>query len=465
MFTFFCKTTRKTGKLFTLLLVVFLFLSLAGCDDTVSSDGADGYFGTISNDGKEYLCKATIVDGQLVLSVMETHELTAGEKEEIGISGLLSVTQTRKVYLNITSTKNNILSAETASWTIYTSVTMSGNDVKSYISYVSSKLEDSLKGGDISREEYDKNLAMLSGEEIAFKVKEGGLCISIMLDDAENTFNVFSVKHFDENGNILFLDSYMSHEFPNGVVRWKYEYAENGGYSRRKYYEGKLLEYWEYNAENVRIKFYSYNYRDDGTLIETLKDYDYRKTDDGFVDFLATEVWCEYDKNGKVDSYSKYVYEYYDNGSKKEETQYAENGKLIRNTEYHENGKEKKIICYDENGKVSVEREYEYYEDGAVKTSYEMWLTDDGTTCREYREYDENGICVIFVMFRDDGGFVKYEYSSNKELKTYTTYDENGTIRSREEFYENGKTKALILYDDHGNEARRIEYDEKGNRI
>lgn len=140
----------------------------------------------------------------------------------------------------------------------------------------------------------------------------------------------------------------------------------------------------------------------------------------------------------------EYEYEYYQDGTKKQSWDYSVGeGASVRRLECH----------------------VEYYPDGSRKTVRAYY----GNGNLEYHwQYDERGCLTLSESYYADGTLESYRreervFSELGVMLDWKTYDENGTLLYHEEYYETGVKKSMRMYYADGQLQVHQEYDAQGN--
>ena len=207
----------------------------------------------------------------------------------------------------------------------------------------------------------------------------------------------------------------------------------------------------------------------------------------------------QYDKDGEITAYEKYVYD--EEGRVKEFTElryvFGDYIKITRVYEYDAEGRKTGYIDLTEVGAKCGEGRYEYYDNGNLKYEYSENIYQDRETEIFYRENGEK------EKKREYSGLLERTYVSEyeqeyeegvkvKEIETMQVEETGGKLITTIYYNNFGKTEKYIKenskeivvwferkYDEKGNEIETIirnndgsiseieeyEYDEKGNEI
>ena len=291
---------------------------------------------------------------------------------------------------------------------------------------------------------------------------------------------------YDENGDVLRQDTY-NYEFDeNGTLRQMVAIDQDGNIFRVIGYneDGEIIlsvSWYDWDDDGVYDSYIEYRYDENGNKI----------------------LRIETDAEGNILAYERYEYEYYGDGSVKTETAYDQNGLAVEMYEYNEDGD---IIVsanwydwdddgvydsyteyrYDENGNCIVwirkdaegnilnykRYEYEYYDDGTIKTETAY---DQNGLAVEMHEYNEDGDTILSVYWYDwddDGqndSCEEWYYDENHNVILYIEKDGEGNIlvykRYESEYYADGTIKKEMVYDRNGIMVEAYEYDENGDTM
>lgn len=181
------------------------------------------------------------------------------------------------------------------------------------------------------------------------------------------------------------------------------EYEEDGGWCYR-YRDSYGSGYDEtYNANGYLLKAMHYN--SDGVCFQA-QDYVYEFYDNGMLKKQTNYADGEF--------FGSYEYIYYENGALKTEIRVSADGS---STVYEclENGNPVTYTVYDINGKMVMTTEYTYFAECEWQAQYEITRYADGS--REEREYYESGMIKYYTSYDAEGTLVSFE-----------SYDENGNL-------------------------------------
>lgn len=293
----------------------------------------------------------------------------------------------------------------------------------------------------------------------------------------------------------------------NYISGTEYQYDKQGNVTLR-------IQYGEGKEESRRTE---YRYDSEGKLLE--------ETMTGEDDCVILHTVCEYDARGRriienTDNggpvTTAYLYEYYDNGSKRKVTElctldgknektvfdYSEAETLLRYEKIYTNGdvdlclyeydalnreisseeyknnvlKSKTLQEYDSFGNVTKVSEY----DGNLVLS-RHWIREYDSTGRELQNYsiddDGNIIGGAFNTYNSKGELVscadylndelwytdQYEYDDMGRLLITTRYDSKGRVKSVQEceYTSDQNNSPLTLYMTEGSEGQRYRYQQK----
>ena len=343
-----------------------------------------------------------------------------------------------------------------------------------------------------------------------------GNVINTTFYDAEGTAYRSVECQYDENDNLIMSASYKEDK----KLTSKTEYDSNGNVlTNISYNENDDIEQHTediYDENGNKIKHISYfsngniesqtEYNADGIIIESISYDEYKN--------VTSQRTCEYENDGRIhiselakdyETNSLYVaneYFYDSNWKILMEINYDTSGEIYNQTEYSYAGEKLITEFFTQFPQYSSDKyktEYEYYEDGTLKSRTHYWSYDgepfiqDGMTLYSY---DESGNKTESQYFSDmlswvtvydkNNNIIKYESYINGELDdSYETqydeygnivyyirnspnyfvedswsyeYDSDGNIISMQEYINTGDGTHL-------NQEYRHEYDEKGNEI
>ncbi len=346
------------------------------------------------------------------------------------------------------------------------------------------KEEYDADGNVINTTFYDADGTTYSSDEYQYDENDN----LIMSANYDENKKLTSKTEYDSNGNELINISYDE----NGDIDRHIEntYDENGNKIKSiSYFSNGSIEWQdEYNTDGISIESISYN-------------------DDGSV---ASQRTCEYENDGSIhvseltkdyetnSLYVAYEYFYDSNWNVLKTFDYDESGEIYNQTEYLYAG-EKLITEISTQYSDVYKSEYEYYEDGTLKSIIHYSSYDgepfiqDSMTLYSYDElgnktesqYFNNILSSIHVYDKNDKE-IKYENYMDGELSdSYECkYDEHENIvyyvrQSPSSYIENswsyeydndGNIISMQEYSDTGdgtylNQEYRHEYDENGKEI
>ena len=151
-----------------------------------------------------------------------------------------------------------------------------------------------------------------------------------------------------------------------------------------------------------------------------------------------------YDKDGIINKYILYSYEYDQKGNIIVELlNYSDGGSLRHEYEYDSNGNRTKDTSYDN--------------DGQLKSWYDYAYDSYGNRIRSSEYRVQNGQV-------EPGLTYTYEYNSNAVRIKDAAYRSDGTLNYENEYSDNGTILRMRYYDDAGNisSSYEYEYNEKG---
>ena len=190
----------------------------------------------------------------------------------------------------------------------------------------------------------------------------------------------------------------------NGKAYWTCEYDSNGNLTRKNYTDDNDELYdisYEYDENGFVTKELTYRDEKFYSLNKYQNDENGRVTKKTICDKNETELISEHYTYDNVGNVIKMVKIADDNSYKgKEKTEfyrYNSDGRLLRIYVYNGNKIFNKVISYDTVGNEvkdyeDVELEYEYYDDGKVKSITAYTIIDNVTKEKtKYIEYDTKG--------------------------------------------------------------------------
>ena len=267
-----------------------------------------------------------------------------------------------------------------------------------------------------------------------FEHDENSNAIRINLYNGTGTLLSTIEKGYDDNGNLILTRSLDRNGAEN--TRHEYEFDENGNETlHAQYIRGKLdfkivSQYDENNNLILYIRYGQYNkiqekydaeYDDDGNRIrQRIYDendkvqyiYEFSYDQDGNrIEFLNKYYQASQNKEFLQD---KCVYEYDAHGNQTLFARYSSSGslqsKITHEYKYDSNGNMTLSIEYDNAGSITEKVEWQYYENGMVKSKKTEYPQEDSSYKLE--EFDQYGNCTLYATY----------YSGKISSESKTTY-------------------------------------------
>lgn len=288
-----------------------------------------------------------------------------------------------------------------------------------------------------------------SGIKYVYKYTDFGEEEAYIVYDDEGKETNSRISTYDENKKIkskIVKDTWSSSEteYENGLIIKQVNKDDEGH---------KTGEWIDYSYDGEKLLGYTYNYY-------------YYDTDS---------------QEEKVDSSTKYTYEYYDSGYRKSATELSSNGeKHVINYSDDKGEKETSDIYYDKNGKETNSTKYEYDSKGRQIKREEVY-SDGSSYIYEY-EYDEDiwnyqivsekttsknsySTTVTICTYDDYGREIRREYSytstddSSQDIYYVeeNKYDDNGNLSHYKKTDDNGSELEIFYADDSYNYSKKIE--------
>ena len=292
------------------------------------------------------------------------------------------------------------------------------------------KAKKNLDAGDLTEEEYNQALELLSEEGMKIEANEDDEQMYddldvYVLDKANKKAYVCETRNGDDVSKTEYDDNFnvigTRYESGNGITETKYDSDGNKIYVLHEDEDGKSETYYEYQDGNVVKEKYLF----DGELVyEGTYEYD----SDGNTIYELFE-----NEDGKNETY----YEYQDGRVVKEK--YLFDGELVYEDtyEYDDHGNETKVTSVEDGETYVTEKAYEY---DTKENIIKITETHNGEAyCETFYEYFDNGDKKSDkIVFEDDGTYILSEYDEdyNIILNEYTdddgvhsivyNYDEDG---------------------------------------
>lgn len=272
-----------------------------------------------------------------------------------------------------------------SSSTMYWSETLKGTEKEAYAEIRKKQYES----GEILKEEYDKYLWFINGEEIIYTTFTE-MTLKIKLNEADKT--CFIVRKEDA------LD---------GGLRQIQECEYTA--------DGKLTK--EYTVTSYDNYGWLHTYYPDGETVKTIQKF---------------KVIVDEETGGYVFDQELFITdEFYENGKKKTEIAYTLDDSVMSVTEYNDNGIKIKKTDYDENGDAYRYFDYFYGEDTCVTKKYEgkKLVLETHEKLVHVPEYD-NAVWrkVKTIDYNYDGTKLVIEYDEKGNMVKETVYNPNDKI-------------------------------------
>ncbi len=366
---------------------------------------------------------------------------------------------------------------------VYRRIVYSGAGADEYKSQCRERYEEQFASKELSKEEYDKAIAELNGDEVLYCIsdpnREGYKYeINIRLNEEEKTCQVLKYYrgYFLKSGNATIGSNLMEDGY---YTQEEYKYVSDGRLSESLTIYQKLL-----NGQNIAL---SCTYYDNGISVKE-KNYYY----------------AALGKNGRFDILDRYALcEYREDGTRERITVWASNGLADAPDVDIGNAPSisiaaKKIYEFDEsNSLISAEG---YDKQDTLIELYEMEYVESLYCIKEYSPNNQGNLTIRSSFSIDADGscykIIEYEYDydhqDNLTVKTTYEYNESYNYFMSVTVYENGEIvqiidiekyetgggdcwlecgyhiyniKTLTEYDAEGNVVLRAECDESGNVI
>jgi antitoxin component YwqK of YwqJK toxin-antitoxin module len=299
--------------------------------------------------------------------------------------------------------------------------------------------EEKLKNSNSENKEKEENKTVPCSSPLACKVQESFTSRETATEYFENGREHKKYKKIDgdyvsdyveyyENGNLMVKCTYNAGKIEGNII----EYHENGNVSR----DDNLY----LSGPNVQSRLDRLFDKNGNILKETI--YFNSKKNGSCKTYIAGKLINDICyKNDKIDGL--YI-EYFDNGSKKEETCYMDELRHGNHISWFYNGNKKCECTFFENSFDGLKQEW--FENGQL---YEAINYKKGKLYNDYKKWYSNGNLQIDCTFENDkkNGYRK-EYFKNEKLKKIVEYKNDHMIGEYKEYYENGNIKIDYLIGD-----------------
>ncbi len=409
-------------RLLIFIIAIITVFTLASCDSgeetpkTVGGlqvpDGATVYEG--QNGEREIT--VVLFDGKGWLAISEKSEMPPEMMAQNGLTGTLYGVMTLRYELSSAVVSDGVLTLSDAEATAYQSTSFSGTAASAYLKKMKAQYEEAYKKEQVTKEEYDRVIALLNGKETPVSEMSGSITATVKLDGKKKTCLLLGLTTVDSKG------------IKNTV---EYEYTSDGKIA-------KVFDYSLYSAGhfmNPRLEVTTYY--PDGKTVKMEEEFDVDiNEDDGSVIVGESPIYrCEFREDG-----TKSVV-----------------------TNWHHEGKLSSIIEYDEYDRIIKETQYRLHVDAP-----EYYLTYNyGETTVLIDRYENDRLVMKTLREKD-------EENPDSDPRWWnvtecTIYDPDGTKTVRT-YYPGAQSeyngfKDCRKYDENGVETYYATYDEEGNVI